>query len=97
MFHNQCHTEKATPARHRPERQHNARSNRRKQCSPNKTKPYSQPDTPAQKVFHNKCDAHAYPPDISFYTNVVVHTQPCTWQPSVRADAVSVEERTCGS
>ena len=32
-----CTTEKATAARHRPERQHNARSNRRKQCSPNKT------------------------------------------------------------
>ena len=30
-----CYTEKATPARHRPERQHNARSNRRKQCSLN--------------------------------------------------------------
>ena len=34
---NVCYTEKATPARHRPERQHNARSNRRKQCSPNET------------------------------------------------------------
>ena len=35
-----CYTEKALPTRHRPERQHNARSNRRKQCSPNETKPY---------------------------------------------------------
>ena len=34
-----CYTEKASPTRHRPERQHNARSNRRKQCSPNETKP----------------------------------------------------------
>ena len=29
-----CYTEKATLARHRLERQHTARSNRRKQCSP---------------------------------------------------------------
>ena len=29
-----CYTEKATPARHRPKRQHNTRPNRRKQCSP---------------------------------------------------------------
>ena len=36
-----CYTEKASPTRHRPEHQHNARSNRRKQCSPNETKPYS--------------------------------------------------------
>ena len=33
-----CYTEKATPARHRPERQDNACANRRKQCSPNETK-----------------------------------------------------------
>ena len=32
-----CYTEKASPTRHRPEHQHNARSNRRKQCSPNGT------------------------------------------------------------
>ena len=36
-----CYTEKASPTGHRPERQHNARSNRRKQCSPNETKPNS--------------------------------------------------------
>ena len=41
-----CYTEKATPARHGPERQHNARSNRRKQRSPNETKPYSNPTPP---------------------------------------------------
>ena len=41
-----CYTEKASPTRHRPERQHNARSNRRKQCSPNETKPYSKPTLP---------------------------------------------------
>ena len=34
-----CYTEKAAPTRHRPERQHNERANRRKQCSPNETKP----------------------------------------------------------
>ena len=44
-----CYTEKATPARHRPERQHNARSNRRKQCSPNGTKPYSNPTPPRKR------------------------------------------------
>ena len=38
-----CYTEKASPTRHRPERQDNARANRRKQCSPNETKPYSKP------------------------------------------------------
>ena len=44
-----CYTEKATPARHRPERQHNARSNRRKQCSPNETIPYSNPKPPRKR------------------------------------------------
>ena len=44
----QCYTEKATPARHRPERQHNARSNHRKQCSHNETNPYSNPTPPRQ-------------------------------------------------
>ena len=44
-----CYTEKATPARNRPERQHNALSNRRKQCSPNETKPYSNPTPPRKK------------------------------------------------
>ena len=44
-----CYAEKATPARHRPERQHNARSKRRKQCSPNETKPYSNPTPPRKR------------------------------------------------
>ena len=44
-----CNTEKAAPTRHRPERQHNARSNRRKQCSPNETKPYSKPTLPRKR------------------------------------------------
>ena len=44
-----CYTEKASPTRHRPERQHNARSNRRKQCSPNETKPYSKPTLPRKR------------------------------------------------
>ena len=35
-----CYTEKASPTRHRPEHQHNARSNRRKQCSPNLSRVY---------------------------------------------------------
>ena len=44
-----CRAEKATPTRHRPERQHNTRSNRRKQCSPNETKPYSKPTPPCKR------------------------------------------------
>ena len=44
-----CNTEKAPLARHRPERQHNAGSNRRKQCSPNETKPYSKPTLPRKR------------------------------------------------
>ena len=32
-----CYTEKAAPTRHRPEHQHNARANRRKQCSRHQT------------------------------------------------------------
>ena len=52
-----CYTEKATPARHRPERQHNARSNRRNQCSPNETKPYSNP-TPPRKRQNTPTNGH---------------------------------------
>ena len=44
-----CYTETAAPTRHRPERQHNARANRRKQCSPNETKPYSKPTLPRKR------------------------------------------------
>ena len=44
-----CYTEKASPTRHRPERQHNARANRRKQCSPNETKSYSKPTLPRKR------------------------------------------------
>ena len=44
-----CYTEKASPTRHRPERQHNARANRRKQCSPNEIKPYSKPTLPRKR------------------------------------------------
>ena len=44
-----CYTEKASPTRHRPDRQHNPRSNRRKQCSPNETKPYSKPTPPRKR------------------------------------------------
>ena len=51
----QCYTEKATPAGHRLERQHNARSNRRKQCSPNKTKPYSNPTPPRKRNSLEEC------------------------------------------
>ena len=45
------------PARHRPERQHNARSNRRKQCSPNETKPCSNP-TPPRKRQNTPTNGH---------------------------------------
>ena len=53
-------TEKATPARHRPERQYNARANRRKQCSPNETISYSNP-TPPRKRQNNPTNACALP------------------------------------
>ena len=43
--------EKATPARHRPERQ------RRKQCSSNETKPYSNP-TPPRKRQNTSTNGH---------------------------------------
>ena len=52
-----CYTEKATPARPRPERQHNARSNRRKQCSPSETKPYANP-TPPRKRQNTPTNGH---------------------------------------
>ena len=44
-----CYTEKATEARHRLERQHNACANRKKQCRPNETKPYSNATHPRKR------------------------------------------------
>ena len=61
-----CYTEKATPARHRPERQHNARSNRRKQRSPNET--ILQPDTPAQKANYSYKWSHPTPNEADAHT-----------------------------
>ena len=52
-----CYTEKATPARYRPERQYKACANRRKQCRPNKTKSYSNP-TPPRKTQNNPINGH---------------------------------------
>ena len=52
-----CHTEKATPARHRPERQYSACANRRKQCSPNETKSLSNP-TPPRKIQNDPTNGH---------------------------------------
>ena len=52
-----CYTEKATPAKHRPERQYNACANRGKQCSPNETKSYSNP-TPPRKRQNNPTNSH---------------------------------------
>ena len=43
--------------RHRPERQCNACANRRKQCSPNETKSYSNP-TPPRKRQNNPTNGH---------------------------------------
>ena len=43
------HTEKATDARHRLERQHNACAIRKKQCRPNETKPYSNATHPRKR------------------------------------------------
>ena len=36
-----CYTENAREARQRPERQYSTHANRKKQCRPNETKPYS--------------------------------------------------------
>ena len=44
-----CYTEKATEARHRLERQYNAGANRKKQCRPNETKPYSNATHPRKR------------------------------------------------
>ena len=52
-----CYTGKATPARHRPERQYNAGANRRKQCSPTETKSYANP-TPPRKRQNNPTNGH---------------------------------------
>ena len=70
-----CYTEKASPTRHRPERQHNARANRRKQCSPNETKPYSKPTLPRKRqttcsVTHARTEGYQPP-----YTARLLHAQ----------------------
>ena len=65
----QCYTEKASPTRHRPERQHNARSNRRKQCSPNETKPYSKPTPPRQKANYSYKWSHPTPHEADAHTS----------------------------
>ena len=57
LINSMCYTEKATPARHRPERQNNACANRRKQCSPNETKSYSNP-TPPHNRQNNPTNGH---------------------------------------
>ena len=69
-----CYTEKATPARHRPERQHNARSNLRKQCSPKETKPYSNPTSPAQKANYSYKWSHPTPHEADAHTSHVHKT-----------------------
>ena len=50
-----CYTEKASPTRHRPERQHNARANRRK---PQRNQTILQADTPAQKANYSYKRSH---------------------------------------
>ena len=45
----ECYTEKATEARHGLERQYNACANRKKQCRPNETKPYSNATHPRKR------------------------------------------------
>ena len=64
-----CYTEKATPARHRPGQQYNAVPNRRKQCSPNETKSYSNPTPPRKRqnnigyvvdMLQESCDPHMH-------------------------------------
>ena len=52
-----CYMEKATEARHRLERQYNACANRKKQCRPNETKPYSNA-THQRKRQNNPTNGH---------------------------------------
>ena len=52
-----CYTEKATDARHCLERQYNACANRKKQCRPNKTKPYSNATHPRKRQ-NNPTNGH---------------------------------------
>ena len=49
-----CYTEKATEATHRLERQYNACANRKKQCRPNETKPYSSCPSHRKTLLHEK-------------------------------------------
>ena len=60
LYTSRCYTEKASPTRHRPERQHNARANRSKQCSPNETKPYSKPTLPRKRQTTPTNGVHAW-------------------------------------
>ena len=97
-----CFTEKAAPTRHRPERQHNARANRRKQCSPNETKPYSKPTLP-RKLLLPTVTPHAAGSILVFSrtqecarTHPVTrrattqYLQPRTSQPAEVADATTI-------
>ena len=52
-----CYTEKATEARHRLERQYNACANRKKQCRPNETTPYSNATHPRKRQ-NNPTNGH---------------------------------------
>ena len=52
-----CYTEKVTQVWHLLERHYNACANRRNQCSPNKTKSYSNP-TPPRKRQNNPINGH---------------------------------------
>ena len=52
VLHGECNTGQASPRT----RQHNARSSRRKQCSPNKTKPYRTSAMYAVAMPENACE-----------------------------------------
>ena len=52
-----CHTEKATEARHRPERQYNACNSRSKQCRPNETQAISNTTHP-RRGHNNPTNSH---------------------------------------
>ena len=87
-----CCTEKATPARHRPERQHNARSTRRKQCSPKETKPYSNP-TPLRKRQTTPTNGHT-PRRMKPTHTRLTHTRMCPHAPSHQASDHPVPAHT---
>ena len=65
-----------TRRKHHRERQHNARSNRRKQCRPKRNQTILQADTPAQKANYSHKRSHPTPLEADAHTSHV-HVHAC--------------------